>query len=309
MVSEQDLERAAWLLRNGGLVALPTETVYGLGANALDVEAVRRVYRVKGRPSTSPLIVHVASIEMARGLALRWPIEANILAGRYWPGPLTMVVPKRPVVPDLVTAGLATVGLRMPAHPVTLEVIRRAQIPVAAPSANRFTGLSPTTAAHVAAALGGEIDFILDGGPCEVGIESTVISLAGAEPVLLRPGIIPLAEIEALLEMPVRTQDAAEGAHPSPGLHPRHYSPRTPLVLVTGGALPPGRVAYLYWSQPSDAVLGIPMPDDPIAYARQLYASLHRADDAAVDCIAVEMPPGGPEWAGIRDRLERAAVG
>src|SRR5215831_13572708 len=197
------IARAAELIRAGRLVAFPTETVYGLGANALDAAAVERIFTAKGRPRSSPLIVHVASIRMARDLAAEWPVAAEVLAGRYWPGPLTLVVPKLPVVPDIVTGGLPTVALRMPAHPLALELIRTAGVPIAAPSANRFTELSPTAAAHVPESLA---DFTLDGGPAQVGIESTVLSLAG-EPVLLRPGIILLPEIEALIG-PVRTASA-----------------------------------------------------------------------------------------------------
>src|SRR5438270_1210329 len=223
------IREAARLIESGRLVAFPTETVYGLGANALDAAAVARIFEVKGRPSTSPLIVHVDSMEMARGLAREWPPAAETLARAYWPGPLTLIVPKRPEVPDIVTAGLDTVGLRMPRHPLALELIRAAGVPVAAPSANRFTELSATTADHVRQSLGDAVDCVLDGGPTQVGIESTVISLAGP-PVLLRPGMISREEIEALIG-PVGTAGAVEGAHPSPGMHPRHYAPRTTLVL------------------------------------------------------------------------------
>ena len=209
--------------------------MYGLGANALDPAAVERIFAAKGRPHTSPLIVHVDSIEMARGLAARWPAAAETLARRYWPGPLTLVVPKRPEIPDIVTAGLPTVGLRMPAHPLALELIRAAGVPIAGPSANRFTELSPTTAGHVPESLA---DYVLDGGPARVGIESTVLSLVDA-PLLLRPGVIPLPEIEALIG-PVETAAAAgPGAHASPGMHPRHYRPATPLYLLDPGEHPP----------------------------------------------------------------------
>jgi len=307
VVSEQDLDRAARILRDGGLVALPTETVYGLGANALNSTAVARIYEAKGRPSTSPLIVHVAAISMAKDLALHWPAEADSLAERYWPGPLTMVVPKRAVVPDIVTAGLPTVALRMPSHPVALELIRRAGLPIAAPSANRFTQLSPTTADHVRTSLGSAVDLILDGGPCEVGIESTVVSLAGPEPVLLRPGMVSLEEIEQVLGRSVAVAGKVEGAHPSPGMHERHYSPRTPVHLVRGDTLPPGDGAYLYLHRPLRAVLQVSMPDDANRYAQMLYDALHRADDARLQWIAVEMPPETAEWLGILDRLRRAA--
>ena len=224
----RQVEHAADLIRAGKLVAFPTETVYGLGANALDASAVERIFLAKGRPRSSPLIVHVDSIEMARCLASEWPKAADLLARRYWPGPLTIVVPKRAEVPDIVTAGLPTVGLRIPAHPVALALIRAAGVPIAAPSANRFTELSPTAAAHVAESLA---DFVLDGGPSQVGIESTVISLAG-EPLLLRPGVIPLPEIEALIGTVHVSAPPSEAAHPAPGMHERHYRPRTPLYLL-----------------------------------------------------------------------------
>ncbi len=178
-ISPEEIQHAAWLLRAGKLVAFPTETVYGLGANALDGEAVARIFAAKGRPQTSPIIVHVSSMEMARQVVSEWPQPAESLAQKFWPGPLTLVLKKQAAVPDLVTAGLDTVGVRMPAHPVALALIEAAQVPVAAPSANRFTQFSPTTAEHVRQSLGDRVDYILDGGPCTVGIESTVLSLAG----------------------------------------------------------------------------------------------------------------------------------
>ena len=301
-----DLDRAAELIRAGGLVAFPTETVYGLGANALDAVAVARIFAAKGRPSTSPLIVHVDSVEMARGLAARWPAAADTLARRYWPGPLTLVVPKDPRVPDVVTAGLPTVGLRMPAHPVALELIRRSGLPIAGPSANPFTHLSPTTAEHVRKSLGQSVAFVLEGGPATVGIESVVLSLAGEHPVLLRPGVIPLTEIEALIgEVEVASVAVREGAHPSPGMHVRHYQPRTPLLLLRPGEpTPDGRGVWLWLTleQPG----GRRMPEDPRAYAAILYETLHELDDAGLDWIAVERPPEAVEWAGVLDRLTRA---
>jgi L-threonylcarbamoyladenylate synthase len=291
------VERAAALIRAGKLVAFPTETVYGLGANALDRAAVARIFEAKGRPRTSPLIVHVDSVAMARGLAARWPAAADALVQRYWPGPLTLVLPKRAEVPDIVTAGLATVGLRMPAHPLALELIRAAGVPIAAPSANLFMSLSPTEAGHVPEAMA---DGLLDGGPARVGIESTVLSLVD-EPVLLRPGVIPLPDIEAIIG-PVRRAGApTEGAHASPGMHARHYQPATRLYLLGPGDPPPaGRGAWLR--------IGREMPADPLAYAAELYAALHRLDAQGLDWIAVERPPDTPEWAGVRDRLERAAA-
>src|ERR1017187_9997893 len=224
-----NIERAAGLIRAGRLVAFPTETVYGLGANALAPGAVGRIVAARGRPRTSRLFVPVDSTEMARALASHWSATADLLARRYWPGPLTLVVPKRALVPDIVTAGLPTVGLRMPAHPVALELIRAAGVPIAAPSGNRFTELSPTAAAHVPEALA---DYTLDGGPARVGIESTVLSLVGA-PTLLRPGVISVTELEALIGPILRGATPAEGAHAAPGMHARHYRPATPLYLDT----------------------------------------------------------------------------
>jgi L-threonylcarbamoyladenylate synthase len=302
MGNAEALGRAAVLIRSGGLVAFPTETVYGLGASAFDAAAVARIFAVKGRPRESPLIVHVDSIGMARALVLEWPDAADRLARRYWPGPLTLVLPKQPSIPDIVTAGLATVGLRVPAHPLALALIRAAGVPIAAPSANPFTQLSPTTAEHVRQSLNDRVDMILDGGPSTVGIESTVLSLSGGEARLLRLGTIPLPEIEAMIG-PVRMAEVAgAGAHASPGMHPQHYRPRTPLVLVVAGdPSPPGRVGWLR--------LGREMPAEPAAYAAALYAALHRLDAQGLDWIAVERPPDRPEWAGVIDRLTRAASG
>jgi L-threonylcarbamoyladenylate synthase len=307
-----EIERAAEVIRGGGLVAFPTETVYGLGANALDAGAACRIYEAKGRPAASPLIVHVDSAEMARGLARRWPDEAEALAERYWPGPLTLVVPKDPRIPDVVTAGLETVGLRVPAHPLALALIRKSGVPIAAPSANRFSELSPTTAEHVRRGLGAAVDLILDGGPTTVGIESTVLSLAETPARLLRPGMISREEIEEAIG-PVTAGWTAPGAsaHPAPGLHARHYSPRTPLMIVRGGALPGwGRGAYMHRGERCpEGARDVPMPPGPAAYAAVLYETLHALDREGLDWIAVERLPEAPEWAAVADRLSRAATG
>ncbi len=283
-----EIERAAELLRAGRLVAFPTETVYGLGANALDEVAVQRIFEAKGRPYSSPLIVHVSSIEMARGLASEWSENAERLAKRFWPGPLTIIVPKNSRVPDVVTAGLPSVGLRIPAHPLARALIEAAQIPIAAPSANRFTELSPTMAEHVQEGLA---DMVLNGGPCTVGIESTVISLAGPTPRILRPGMITQTEIEQVIG-PVELGGGAE----SPGQHPRHYSPRTPIIL--GESPMEGRGRHLSLAR---------MPRDASSYAERLYRDLHELDQQGYDWISIELPPDTPAWAGIRDRLTRAA--
>ncbi|MBZ5593379.1 MAG: threonylcarbamoyl-AMP synthase [Acidobacteriia bacterium] len=298
------LRRAAALIREGKLVAFPTETVYGLGANALDARAVARIFQVKGRPSTSPVIVHVESREAAPAFVTTWPAEAEKLAREFWPGPLTLVLRKHECIPDIVTAGLPSVGLRVPANPFALALLVYAGVPIAAPSANRFTELSPTTAEHVRKSLGSDIDFIVDGGPTQVGIESTVLSLAGPKPTLLRPGMISAEQIEAVIGKIEIAGASSEGAHASPGMHPRHYSPRTPLLLH----LPlSGRGAYLWRTRPADAARSIRMPADPAHYAAALYETLHRLDDEQLDWIAVEPPPDEPAWAGIVDRLTRAS--
>jgi len=286
------VEYAAELLRAGKLVAIPTETVYGLAANALDEAAVGRIFEAKGRPFSSPMIVHVADLVMARELALEWPALADALAARFWPGPLTIIVAKSDKVPDIVTAGLPGVALRMPAHPVALAVIVAAGIPLAAPSANRFTELSPTTARHVREGLGDAVDFILDGGPCTVGIESTVVSLTGSVPRILRPGMISRTQIEEVVG-PVEVGAGAE----SPGQHPKHYSPRTRVVV--GDSPSEGRGVRL------DSTT---MPNEAEAYAARFYGRLHELDQYGYDWIAIELPPDEPEWAGIRDRILRAGT-
>ena len=289
------IKEAAERIRAGELVAFPTETVYGLGANALDAAAVAKIYELKGRPETSPLIVHASSTEMARALVTEWPPQAQALAQKYWPGPLTLVLPKAPSIPDIVTAGLWTVGVRVPAHPIALALIDHACVPVAAPSANRFSGVSPTTAEHVRAAFGDAVP-VLDGGPCQVGIESTVVSLAGGKLTLLRPGMIALGEIEQAA--------TPSAAHPSPGMHVRHYSPRTPLIVSCN---PDSRGAYLWITRSAASARSIQMPGDPAAYAARLYGALHELDRENWPSITVEPPPDTSEWAGICDRLRRAA--
>ena len=305
MTSRSEIREAAEAIRAGKLVAFPTETVYGLGANALNADAVGRIFTVKGRPSSSPLIVHVATIEMARELASSWPEAAGKLARRFWPGPLTLVLPKRDLVPDIVTAGLKTVGIRVPSHPLALALLREAGVPVAAPSANRFTELSPTTAAHVRESLGEAVDFILDGGPCTVGIESTVLSLVDG-PELLRPGMITRRQIEELIGAVADTKPAGTGPHSSPGRHVRHYRPVTPLLLGHPPAV--GRGAYLWiYTQVDGPHRSVHMPPDPAGYGTLLYETLHQLDRESLDWIAVETPPDDSAWLGIVDRLKRAS--
>ena len=306
--------RGAELLRAGRLVAFPTETVYGLGANALDERAVERIYEAKGRPAINPLIVHVASAASARELALDWPAAAEAVARAFWPGPLTIVVRKRTIVPDIVSAGGETVGLRVPAHPIALALLEHAEIPVAAPSANLSTQVSPTTAQHVERGLGDRVDLIIDAGPTNVGIESTVVDVTGGVPRILRPGMIAREAIARV----TGSAEAAGGQDPSrtlrsPGLMDKHYAPRARLQLVPSGAMDEslgtlrdaGRVGALAFHR-VDADVTRVMPREPDAYARLLYAALHEMDEARCDVILVERPPDTPEWAAIADRLARA---
>jgi L-threonylcarbamoyladenylate synthase len=305
--THDELRHAAELLRAGRLVAFPTETVYGLGANALSAEAVSRIFEAKGRPHTSPLIVHVASPEAATEVVSHWPAHATAHAAKFWPGPLTLVLPKQPVVPDIVTAGLGTVGVRVPSHPVALALLGECGLPLAAPSANRFTQLSPTAAEHVRRSLGERVDYILDGGPCTVGIESTVLSLVDT-PTLLRPGGISRAQIEEVIGAVSVITEVKEGAHSSPGMHVKHYSPRTKLILTDGFIPDEGRGIYLRLSHdPHRQLDTVQMPTMPSAYASALYATLHELDQRHLDWIAVEVPPDTPDWAAITDRLCRAA--
>ncbi len=289
-------------------MAFPTETVYGLGANALNSEAVDRIFVAKGRPATSPLIVHVDGTTMAKTIVSDWPADAQHLADCFWPGALTLVLPKESIVPDRVTAGLPTVGVRVPAHPLALRLICEAQVPIAAPSANRFTELSATTAEHVRRNLGTQVAMILDGGPTQVGIESTVLSLAGPRPVILRLGMVSRADLESVIGPVEVDVSPVDGPHASPGLHRKHYSPKTRLLLTEQGVLPAvGRGAYLFITREAQAERVIRMPADPVAYASKLYAVLHDLDRQELDWIAVEPPPMTAPWAAISDRLRRAA--
>jgi L-threonylcarbamoyladenylate synthase len=302
------IPQAAKLIREGKLVAFPTETVYGLGANALDAAAVESIFRAKGRPSTSPLIVHVDSIAMAQTLVQCWPEQAEKLAAHFWPGPLTLILEKDPKVPDIVTAGLPTVGIRMPAHAIALELIRAAGLPIAAPSANPFTRVSATTAEHVRKGLGAKVDFVLDGGPTQLGIESTVLSLVGGKAVLLRPGMITRPMIEEVIG-PIKVGAApgkAGAAHASPGMHRKHYSPHTRVIL--GGPPDSGRGAYLWRTEPREAAKTLQMPASAKEYAAALYRVLHELDSEGFDWIAIEDVPDSAAWAAIRDRLFRAAA-
>lgn len=241
---------------------------------------------------------------MTKEVVAGWNEVAQSLAERFWPGPLTLVIPKHSQIPYIVTAGLETVGVRVPAHPIAQRLIEEAGVPIAAPSANRFTGLSPTRAEHVRQSLGAGVDLILDGGPTRVGIESTVLSLTGDRPVLLRPGMITRRAIEEIIG-PVDQQSSAEGPNPAPGMHPRHYSPRTPLTVSSQP--PEGKIAWMWWNREDLHRRSVRMPDTAERYAACLYDTLHSLDLEGWDWIVVEPVPDDAEWDGIRDRLRRAA--
>jgi L-threonylcarbamoyladenylate synthase len=331
--TEQAVARAAAVLAAGGLVAIPTETVYGLAADALDPEAVDRIFAAKGRPATNPLIVHVSDTAMARALSAAWPDAAERITASLWPGPVTVVVPRGPKISDVITAGGETVALRCPEHRLTRRLIATVGRPLAAPSANRSLQLSPTTAGHVLDGLGNRIDLILDGGPCGRGIESTVVDCTVDPPRILRPGPISRGALEAVLGTAVleaeqtlegrAASDARSAPVRSPGTLSRHYAPKTPLEISTTAA---DRVASLVESGRRVAwltthaddprvrslasmqnVLVVPMPDDPTAFATGLYAALHAIDRRSLDTIVVDTPPDTEAWRAVADRLRRAA--
>ncbi len=316
----ENIQLAAARLQSGELVAFPTETVYGLGARALDIQAVARIYARKGRPSFNPLIVHVASIERARELSSTWPDYAQELAEHFWPGPLTLVVPKSAQVPDIISAGLPTVALRVPAHPVALELLRAANVPLAAPSANRSGALSPTRARHVLESLGEGL-WVLDGGACSVGIESTVVDVSSERPAILRPGGIPTREVESLVGPLVSPSiGEEESPRPSPGMLLKHYAPRARVHLFStlidasfhAVSLASGQKIGVLSFEPIGLdeqfdVREIVLPCDARAYAARLYEVLHQLDAQSVALILVEDVPSGRAWDGVRDRLHRAA--
>lgn len=326
-----DLAKAVEILKKGGLVAFPTETVYGLGADATSASAVQRIFTAKGRPSTNPLIVHVADESVARRYARHWPEAAGKLSRRFWPGPLTLVVPKTDAIVPEATAGLDTVGLRSPDHPLTLELLRRFNGPVAAPSANRSTRVSPTTSQHVHEELGDAVDYILDGGPCRVGIESTVLDLSETLPRILRPGALTKEQIEAEIGTVQLWQGKADQSTPapSPGQQPVHYAPRAEayrfdreeLTQVAAWCREHANVSWAVLAMESEQLNRgmadllpllsdqhrlILMPDDAEEYGRRLYATLRALDDQGVSVLWVQLPSDTPQWLAVRDRLTRA---
>lgn len=301
--TDENIALAADALRRGLLVAMPTETVYGVAADATNREAVRKVFDLKGRPPENPLIVHVATFEQVLPLVREVPPMARVLADRFWPGPLTLVLPKSDLVPPEVTAGLDTVAIRMPKHPVALSLILAAGRPLAAPSANPFTQLSPTRAEHIDPELAKGIDHVLDGGPCFVGLESTVVDLTMNPPAILRPGGVSRGDIQAALGVPLGQIPSAK-MRTSPGMYPRHYAPRVPVRLVE--CVPPEAAGLVLG--PAANAMQIRMPRDAVAYACALYDALHRLDLQEPTTIYVERPDGGPEWEAVVDRLVKAST-
>jgi L-threonylcarbamoyladenylate synthase len=336
------VKRAAELLRAGDVVALPTETVYGLAANALDEKAVAKIFQIKGRPANNPIIVHIAGVEMAKRCVKAWPKPAEQLARAFWPGPLTLVLSCAKEIPGVVTAGGTTVGVRWPGHPFIQAVIRECGFPLAAPSANLSSRVSPTNARHVRQQLGDKISLIVDGGQSQVGIESTVLDLTVSPPQVLRPGMIHAVSFEAVIgniqhPTPINSvssstrqargrEQASNTQHPklkSPGLLKKHYSPKAKLLVLnwrdegelrfqisTLNPQPSTCFVIAHTHIPSgENFAGVSViPHDAEAFARAIYAELHHCDEAGADLIVIEAPPESPEWSGIADRLRRASA-
>jgi L-threonylcarbamoyladenylate synthase len=319
---QRAVRQAVECLKDGGLVVLPTETVYGLAANAWDPAAVRRIFEVKNRPVRNPLIVHVAGADMVHRCVSEWPATAERLARAFWPGALTLVLRRSREIPDEVTGGGDTVGIRWPAHPLMQEVIRRCGFPVAAPSANRSNEVSPTTALHARASLGDAVSLILDGGASQVGIESTVIDLTTRPPRVLRPGMIHQESLAAVVGEVQCGGDPDARVLRSPGQLTRHYAPRARLLVLGWNSDAELRERLLENTRDLSAVHVLAhsrlptsleaariciIPHDPEAYARAMYAEWHRCDELGAQWIVVEAVPDTPEWRGIADRLRRAA--
>lgn len=312
-VSNESMEQAAALIRDGGVVAFPTETVYGLGANAFNPLAAARIFEIKNRPQFDPLIVHIADFDFIQKVCADIPALAKTVMEKFWPGPLTLVLRKNPAVPDIVTSGLDTVGVRMPSHPIALRLIRESGVPIAAPSANPFGYLSPTSAAHVAEQLGSKVDLILDAGSCAIGIESTILDLSRESPFLLRPGGVPVEEIERVIGREVLAENRILSKPAAPGQLPQHYSPRTPLKILADHQLQSekkkGLLAFQRAREPeSFAAIEILAPSGDLQEAAvNLFSCLHRLDKAGLDVIYAEAVPESGLGKAIMDRLRRAA--
>ena len=318
-MSPEALARAAEVLRSGGLVAFPTETVYGLGADAANTDAIKKIYAAKGRPRNHPLIVHLGSASQVSNWAIDVPLAAERLAKRFWPGALTLIFRRALHVNDLVTGGQDTIALRVPSHPVAQALLASFGRGIAAPSANRYGRVSATRAEHVRTEFGSAVDCVLDGGACDLGIESTIVDVSGPQPALLRPGSISARELEAVLGMPLGAPGSQSPR--APGTLPKHYAPRTPLMLIEADLLlelagsmarQNQRVAVLARSARRPVagdITWIAAPADARGYAHELYSNLRTLDAAGCAAILVEQPPLATEWAAIQDRLMRAAAG
>ncbi|HWQ95543.1 MAG TPA: L-threonylcarbamoyladenylate synthase [Gammaproteobacteria bacterium] len=317
IAKDEDVARAAEILRSGGVVAFPTETVYGLGADALNPQAVARVFAIKRRPPDHPLIVHLPDVSYLKDWACDIPRAAYRLAEKFWPGPLTLVLKRAAIVPDSVTGGQDSVGLRVPGHPVALALLEKFGGAVAAPSANRFGHVSPTRAEHVREELGSEADMILDGGPCRVGLESTIVSLLDARPLILRPGAISRSMLAEALGEEIETGTAEKITLRAPGMLASHYAPRTPLHKVPAAELYERAFALVTQGQqvgvltrqagePAPGLHYYLLPSDPKGYAHELYDTLHKADARRLDVLLIEEPPQEEAWLAVRDRLSRA---
>ncbi len=316
--SDEEIAQAARILESGGLAAFPTETVYGLGADAANPQAIELLYKTKGRPADHPSIVHLYSIEQLPLWASRIPDDALRLAERFWPGPMTLILPKRPEVSAAVTGGQNSVGIRLPSHPVAIKLLKTFGRGIAAPSANRFGRISPTTAQHVKDDFGADVPVVLEGGPCQVGVESTIIDFASneSEPKILRPGMLTAEIISDYLNKPINFGVGAK----APGTLKKHYSPRTSSFLVPSSELTAAcqdkNCAILSWhacpipNNSSSEKQGhwIIMPDNPEDYARRIYSWLRYLDSKQLSAIYIEQLPDSPEWAAVRDRLTRATA-
>jgi L-threonylcarbamoyladenylate synthase len=327
-VSASSIDRAVEILRSGGVVGIPTETVYGLAADATNAAAVKKIFFIKGRPGTNPLIVHVLDAAVARRYASVWDRRAEELAAAFWPGPLTLVVPNGESIVPEATAGLQTVGLRAPDHPVALELLREFDGALAAPSANRSNRISPTTAAHVRQELGEAVELVLDGGPCRVGIESTVLDLSRRVPTILRPGAVTAPQIAEIIGTVTTVEASVSPSIPaaSPGQQPVHYAPTKPAIRFNTSEAPkaadwcrrhahepavfllldrsPAFTVIEQAASPGHAIWT--MPAEPADYARDVYATLRRADATEATVLFIELPPPDPRWQAVRDRLQRA---
>lgn len=312
--SPQVMRRATDIIRSGGIIAFPTETVYGLGADAFNPIAVARIFEAKNRPLFDPLIVHIADLSQLEMLVTGIDRRAGRLAGRFWPGPLTLVLPKHERVPDIVTAGMSTVAVRMPDHLIALDLIKGSGTPIAAPSANRFGYISPTKAAHVLEQIGDRVDMIIDGGSCSVGVESTIIKITGERGVILRPGGVPVEEIEAIIG-PVDSAPESAGGPESPGRLPSHYSPEIPVTLAAGLRdidFTRSDAGFLLFRRPGFDVPPerteiLSIDGDLNEAAANLFSSLHRLDRMPIRVIIAESVPERGLGIAIMDRLRRAA--